>query len=415
VKERKLPGTEAGQTTDASERERERAYIEQRTREVDRGGGRRRERVSDEGNPFDFGAIANKLLAPARIHNARLEAEQYKVKPAKPPSPPATQGPSHPGGLPPSRPATQTPSRPAVQASSYLAVQPPSRLATFELAPELQDAIATEVESARKAGALGYMAKLLCQVTMPHRKSKATEIERVNGELTVTMVSPSRIGLPFGTYPRLMMAHITKQAVLTQSPRIELGDSLSSYMRGLGLEPTGGRHGSITRLRQHLDRLLGCSIQCRGESAGQWSGAAMHPVEEAHLWWDAKRPEQMSAWRSELELNARFFKNLIARPVPIDERILRKLAATKSPLAIDIYFWLTHRLSYLKERARIPWSYLQLQFGGDYKRLRDFKAAFLKQLRVVIIHFPVRAEARPQQLWLYPGKTSVPRLPSAGW
>ncbi len=78
-------------------------------------------------------------------------------------------------------------------------------------------------------------------------------------------MATSKVGLPYGTYPRLIMAQVTKQAVLKRSPCIELSDSLSAYMSDLGLSATGGRWGSIARLREHLARLLTCSISCTSE------------------------------------------------------------------------------------------------------------------------------------------------------
>jgi len=328
---------------------------------------------NDTGQTFEgFQAVAARLMQPSVINEARIEAEQYRVLPA---------------------PATPAP----------LAPEP-------ALDPELHDAIAMELESAIEAGTVGYMTRLLCQVTMPHSKPKQTELERVNGNLTVTLVSPSKVGLPYGTYPRLIMAHVTKQAVLTRSRRIELGDSLSAYMRELGLNATGGRWGSIARLRNHLERLLQCSISCTDSREGSWSGVALHPIQAANLWWDSKRPEQQDLWRSELLLNQEFYEQLVKNPVPYDERVLRRLAPTRSPMALDIYFWLTHRMSYLHKPARVPWSYLQMQFGNDYGRTRAFKEAFIKHMSTVLKYMPVRTEARPRELWLFPGKTSVPKL-----
>ncbi|MGH8305788.1 MAG: replication protein RepA, partial [Steroidobacteraceae bacterium] len=51
-------------------------------------------------------------------------------------------------------------------------------------------------------------------------------------------------------------------------------------------------------------------------------------------------------------------------PVPIDMRAMKALK--RSPLALDIYFWLTYRLSYLRHARVIPWAALQLQFGSSY-------------------------------------------------
>lgn len=273
-----------------------------------------------------------------------------------------------------------------------------------------RNALAFETEEAKTANALGYMARLLVQVTMPHSKPVHNEFERQNGNVAVRMVAPSKIGLPYGTYPRLLMAWVTKEAVLKGGRTLELGDSLSGFMRDLGLNPTGGRWGSIARLQDHLGRLVTSSISYTYEAKGAWMTAALHPVESAGLWWDPKSPEQRDLWKSCLILNQRFFEEITRSPVPYDQRVLRKLARTRSPLAMDIYFWLTHRLSYLKKPARIPWTYLEAQFGGEYKRTSDFRAAFVKQMAKVQAHYPVRCEAREDVFMLWPGRPSIPKL-----
>ena len=55
----------------------------------------------------------------------------------------------------------------------------------------------------------------------------------------------------------------------------------------------------------------------------------------------------------------------------------------KSPLALDIYAWMTYRASYATKPSEIPWQALAMQFGSDYAQVRDFKAAFLDALRKV--------------------------------
>ena len=58
-------------------------------------------------------------------------------------------------------------------------------------------------------------------------------------------------------------------------------------------------------------------------------------------------------------------------------------ALKRSPLALDIYCWLTYRVSYAKRPSLIPWAALAMQFGSDYARVRAFKEAFLAELRKV--------------------------------
>jgi hypothetical protein len=62
-------------------------------------------------------------------------------------------------------------------------------------------------------------------------------------------------------------------------------------------------------------------------------------------------------------LSERFFNEITEKPVAIELRALKALK--HSPMALDLYLWLTYRMSYVKNRTPIPWSALQLQFGSD--------------------------------------------------
>ena len=49
------------------------------------------------------------------------------------------------------------------------------------------------------------------------------------------------VKLPYGNIPRLLLAYITTEAVRTQSRVLVLEDSLSAFMRKLGIYSTSGR------------------------------------------------------------------------------------------------------------------------------------------------------------------------------
>jgi hypothetical protein len=243
-----------------------------------------------------------------------------------------------------------------------------------------EEAIAIEAEEAREAGALGFMARLLVQVTMPHSKVDSNEFERRNGPITIAMVARSKIGLPYGRYPRLLLSWITTEAVRRHSSELELGETLSAFMGELGLTPTGGRWGTVPRLRDQMRRLFAATVSWSYDAAGQWLDQGIRPVESAQLWWDPKQPEQAALWRSVISLNRRFYEEIVNRPVPVD---MRALKALRSPLALDIYTWLTYRMSYLRKPSTVPWALLHLQFGGDYTRVRDFREKFIERLKQV--------------------------------
>lgn len=275
----------------------------------------------------------------------------------------------------------------------------------------ITEALAIEAETAKEAGATGYMARVLTQATIPHKKILGNEFTRSNGTFTLSIFAPSGVGIAFGSIPRLLLAWLTTEAVRTKSPEIVLGHTLSDFMDELKLTPTGGRWGSITRLRDQMQRLFSSSVSCRYEEKQQRTAAiGFNIAKEYQLWWEPKHPQQASLWQSTVTLGKDFFDEIVDRPIPVDMRALNALK--RSPLALDIYCWLTYRMSYLKKQTHIPWGVLELQFGADYTRTRDFKNKFLNQLRAVITVYPeVKVENSTSHLTLYPSKPHIPMLP----
>ena len=270
----------------------------------------------------------------------------------------------------------------------------------------IEDALAIEAEAAQSAGALGFMTRTLVQATLPHRDPQTNEFTRVNGHFTLSMMAPRSIGLPYGSVPRLLLAWITTEAVRTRAPTLYLGHSLTQFMRQLELIPTGGRNGSITRLRDQMQRLFAASITCIYRGPGHWSLDAIRVADAAQLWWNPQPPDPASSWTSTLTLGDKFYRDIIARPVPVDLRVLKALRP--SPLALDIYCWLTYRFSYLRQSTLIAWRVLQAQFGADYHHTYHFKAKFLNALRQVLLVYPVaRVTPVPEGLWLKPSRTHI--------
>lgn len=282
----------------------------------------------------------------------------------------------------------------------------------------ISEALAIEAQEARDAGALGFMARALVQATMPHRKTEGNEFERRNGAYTLTMMAPSRIGLPYGSVPRLLLAWMTTEAVKKKERELILGASLSEFMRDLGLVPTGGRWGTITRLKTQTRRLFSTSIHCnyisnQPDGSTYEAGLNLNITDSHSLWWEPKDPAQKSLFDSSVTLTQPFFNEIVSNPVPIDMRALKAIKG--SPMALDIYCWLTYRMSYLKKTTEIPWPALQTQFGSSYPMTgqgrRDFKKNFLKHLaKVYVVYADVNVSEGENGLRLSPSKPHVPRL-----
>jgi hypothetical protein len=272
----------------------------------------------------------------------------------------------------------------------------------------ITEALAIEAEAAKDAGELGFVARMMTLATLPHRKVEGAEFERRNGPFTLSITAPSRIGLPYGSLPRLILAWVTTEAVRTKSRELELGDSMSGFMAELGLVPTGGRWGSITRLKDQTARLFASSISTSYQEGPALAEMGYRLADKTVLWWDAKAPDQAGLWKSSVTLSEAFYGEIIARPVPVDMRALRALK--RSPMALDVYTWLTYRMSYLKGETEIPWAALAAQFGADYRRARDFKAAFLTELRKVQTVYPeVRVNEGKLGLVLLPSPPHIDR------
>lgn len=286
----------------------------------------------------------------------------------------------------------------------------------------VEDALALEAESAESAGMVGYMARVLVQATMPHSRPDANEYTRRNGNLTVAITALSDIGLPYGSYPRLLLAWLTTEAVRTQSSTLHLGATLSEFMHKLGLVGTGGRWGTIPRLKEQADRLFGSSVIAY-ENVSDVSGrvrsrgSRISVAEEWDLWWDPHRfgdeaAGQGGLFSSWVKLSEKFYGQVVDRPVPVDLRAIRCLK--KSPLALDLYAFTTYRVSYLSRRVEIPWEALMMQLGANYQDtpqgVRDFKKKLLAALRKVATVYPdLRADEGERGLILLPSPTHVPR------
>ncbi|MFU8797113.1 MAG: replication protein RepA [Gammaproteobacteria bacterium] len=287
----------------------------------------------------------------------------------------------------------------------------------------ITETLAIEAEEAKSAGALGYMAQLLVQASLPY-KDPGNHISawgRENGNFslviqpgfTVKKGVPICTGFPYGNIPRLLLAWITTEAIKKKERTLILGHSLSDFMRQLDLTATGGRWGSIIRIKEQTKRLLAARMACTYEDKTSFGIEPIQIADKAILFWDPKAPEQASLWESTIELNPKFFEAIINNPIPIDMRALKALK--QSPLALDMYCWLTYRMSYLKKSTKIPWDTLAVQFGSNYadspQGRQGFKRNFLKQLKAVqIVYSELNVEDTNSDLILKPSLPHIPLL-----
>lgn len=257
----------------------------------------------------------------------------------------------------------------------------------------IDEAIQIEQEEAVKAGAVGYMARTLAQVTLPHSNPDTLYYERTSGKLTLAVRGHKAYGVPFGSLPRLLLAWMCTEAVITKDPTLQLGRSAKEFAGKLQMHYNGR---DLARLKTQCLALARAVISV--DAADHLSNGLVFEdiklAKRGFVFWSDKDPHQRSRWETTLILTDDFYKAVTTRPVPIDLRVFHALS--KAPLAMDIYTWLTYRMFVLRVSGRsealIPWLGLKAQFGSGYaadpQGLRDFKKNFLTQLRKVLLFYP---------------------------
>ena len=264
-----------------------------------------------------------------------------------------------------------------------------------------------------------YLHSILCQVGLPRSRTDSTKFQRTNGNASLLVEAGSLWNgerwveqpLPYGTRPRLVLVHISSEAVRTKTPRVEVGRSVREFLVRLGVN-TGGRE--FIGFREQMAALSACRMTLGYENTTV----------------DAKPIKRFSAWIEHgeharsltpgvVELTPEFFDSLREFAVPLDPRALGGLK--HSSLALDVYAWLAHRLHRVRRLTgeRVSWRNLQDQFGQEFKDPKDFKKAFTKALATVLPLYPdARIERLGGGMVLLPSKPPVPkahlqaRLPS---
>lgn len=243
---------------------------------------------------------------------------------------------------------------------------------------------------AKDAQSLGYMTSVWACASMPHSEMSDTFFKRSNGNTTLKIISDPEYGLPYGRIPRIIMAWICTEAKLTGSPVLNLGRSQTEFMNKLGMKATGGSHGSISRLKDQATRLFHSTISLTNDIGNEHRFRNITIADEGMLLFNPKVPDEKTIWESNITLSAKFYNEVEASSVPIDMRVINSM---RSPLAIDIYIWLTWRIREIKRgQTVISWDSLKTQFGSNYssteKGLFNFKSEFIRKLKDVCYFYP---------------------------
>jgi hypothetical protein len=298
-----------------------------------------------------------------------------------------------------------------------------------------EEYMAMEEEQARKAGRVGYVAHVFVHAALPYRRPVAGDNEelefwmRSSNKTKLVIQSGARlsdtgmldkhgrpvhrsqrIGIPYGSFPRILLAFLASEVVLKGSPEIELGGGVRDWFGRMGIRCTGGPNGTIRAVRTQLDRLMNAKISIteQGEALceGQFLLAeGQRPGPEA--WWNDDKT--ISMWQPRFMLSPTFFQSLKNRAVPINLRAMTALC--RCPLAMDLYVWTSYRSDELrKDFTLVPWRALWNQFGSDsaMNKFQENVRRALGKVQTVYPELQVKADRNGLKLFAY--KASVPRL-----
>ena len=303
------------------------------------------------------------------------------VKPTTPATAPAPQGGT-------AAPRTSTPVRspgsrdarpPGVASTPATSRGPSSRSPARDLA---QQAAAEE--------GISFHYVPLIQCSFPHADpGEARTFTRRNGWLQLTLgTTRPETGLPYGVPARLLTIYCASEAVRSKSPEIYLGNSVHDFLRRLDVPITRGDRGSLRVYAHQLLKLIHCTLTI-DENIKDTSGrTGLHIrqalfAEEARLWWDDASGVGQG---SSLVLSSVLFHSILDRSAPLSTAAIRQLR--KSPMDLDVYAWLAHRLYHLSKPSTITWAQLSDQFGHGYSELRKFRRFFIESLKRVQAVYP---------------------------
>jgi hypothetical protein len=159
-----------------------------------------------------------------------------------------------------------------------------------------------------------------------------------------------------------------------------------------------------------LLRLLHCSFTIDENIEDERGRKGLHIrralfAEEARLWWDESEGVGQG---SSLVLSQPLFQSILERSAPLSTSAIRQLR--KSPMDLDVYAWLVHRLFHLGRPSTITWPQLSAQFGHGYRELRKFRRFFSDSLKRVLVVYPeAKLRVGDQGVMLLPSKPHLRR------
>jgi len=262
-----------------------------------------------------------------------------------------------------------------------------------------------------------FLHAVLCQVGMPRKATPGRVFERSSGGASMMLEAGKlwtgrtwrEVPLPYGTRPRLVMVHVSSEAVRTRSREIHIGDSMKDFLVALGIDTNGGARGGYTMFKRQMEALAASRLTLGFTGGGRAVTLDAKPISRFEAWLHPSG-EQRPLWPGLLELSQEFFDTLAIHAVPLDHSALGALK--HSALSLDLYTWLAHRLCRVSKPGgvKLSWENLREQFGQEYADPKNFKKEFRQAMRPALAVYPdARVEEVMGGILLRPSLPPVPK------
>ena len=259
-------------------------------------------------------------------------------------------------------------------------------------------------------GTTAFISYIMSQVSLPYRRQTAKEIVRQRGNLVVKYVATGN-ALPYGKYPRLMEMYACTMikrgdpSFHTDTRILDLGSSFRDFLKMLNV-PVGGRQ--LRTIKPQLENYFATAIAISNNTSRETEMAGFTIATKVHIeWLDDKAPIGRGVAHNWVRFSQEYIDYLKDKPVPVDLPTVAKLS---SPMALDIYWWLTKRYYKMHDRVDITWKQLYDQFGSD-SEMKKFKQNFKKAVDSVLAVYPqARITCGRNYVTLWPSEVSVPTV-----
>jgi len=210
--------------------------------------------------------------------------------------------------------------------------------------------------------------------------------------------------VPAGPKARLLLAYINDQAIRTNSPVIDMGESMRKFMGKNAISVCGSNGRELIREAKNLaaaDIIIGTWEADRARQDNV-------RIARSLSFWLEKDENQRTLWQPELELSRDYYEVLQSHRVPTVFPAL--VAMQDNPRAMDVYVWLSYRLPRAKAPTRIPYRHLHPIFGHGIKLLKHFKVEFVNALKEACRYYDKAriAVSDKDYITLYPSPSPVP-------